>query len=127
MNLDKTRKSVGLNLLTLFKLEYSKEVGKFDIERYSQALKNYRDTINEIGISPPKAFLMMGIEYLHLLPPESKKMLKYIVKRGREIEAEALPEMFRQLIYSFANLQNDPEIKKFLEQNQPKQLPKGSS
>ena len=70
---------------------------------------------------------MMGIEYLHLLPPESKKMLKYIVKRGREIEAEALPEMFRQLIYSFANLQNDPEIKKFLEQNQPKQLPKGSS
>lgn len=121
-------KTFGLNLLALFKLEYSKGVGKFDAERYAQALQNFRDTINEIGIPPPEEFIVMGIENLHLLPPHAKRVLKYVVKKKYEIEAAAIPNMFRTLIYGIAELQKDPELRDIItqmqkQQQQPQQLP----
>lgn len=87
----------GINLLALFKLEYRESSGRFDSQRYTQALKNYYDTIDELKIPPPKEFLMLGVEHLHELGDNAREMLIHLARRREELEVEELGRFLKAI------------------------------
>ena len=104
-------KGFSIELPTLLKLEYKTNSGKFDKEKYSKALENFYNTIDEIEIPPFEDFLMIGVENLHELDAKYRKMLKELAKKVGELEARAFPRMFEKMIEGFKELERKhPEL-----------------
>ena len=107
------RKGLGFNLLTLFKLEYSKTIRKFDVERYQQALENFLNTIDECKIPPPKEFLTLGIEHFHELDSRHQEMLIELARKSEIIETEALPRMLKIFLEKLKELKGSEDTLKY--------------
>jgi hypothetical protein len=84
----------------LFRIEYAQKSGEFDTKKYSQALENYHNYIEQLKIVPPEEFLNLGVEHFHLLDETHKNMLFLIKKSCDKIELEVLPKFLNSFVKS---------------------------
>ncbi len=108
----------GIELPAILKLEYKTKDGKFDRGKYSKALENFFNTIDEIGVFPFEDFLIIGVENLHELDSDHQNMLRKLATRIKELEIKAFPEAIEKMIQGLADLQKKhPDLVK---KEQPK-------
>ena len=112
---EESKKTLSISFPALIRFEYTTTEGRFDSKRYSQALRNYYETIDQLKVAPPKEFLTLGVEHRHELDEDDRKRLEYVVRRSQELEVEELPRFIRSLLIALHKLMEDPELKRMLE------------
>jgi len=112
---EESKKTFRMSFPALIRFEYTTAEGRFDSKRYSQALGNYYETIDQLKIAPPKEFLTLGVEHLHELNKEDRKKLEYVARRSQELEGEEVARLLKSFLTALQRLKENPELKRWLE------------